>query len=471
MVIMARINNPQGSGLCFINMVSGKLPAEVINDLDEVLSDYVQGFEWMDTYKSGEWDGRYRLFKQAKNGAWYFPIGYLKVVIDYLRSSGVIIHSVVVSVPKTETLGIQWDNKIMRLRPYQQEIVDKIIENNGWCTIQIPTGAGKTAIALRVATMANTPFLVVVHRKELLYQWKSEIERLLKISPVLYGAGHKEEVTGERPAVVMVQSLIRLVKKGYRFSFPFVIFDEVHTTPANEAYSVAMNIGARWRLGLSATARREDGKDKMLFGAAGEIIHTLKLTELVEKGYLIEPKFRLYEVPYPAHTIGDYARYSEVYKMGVTHHKARNEIIAREAQKGLEEGRLVFINVRHIEHGKKLNRLIPDSYFIHGTSPDRQEMLQAFKDGVIRCLISTLLREGVDIPAASQYINAAGGASSIATIQTAGRVMRTADGKEDTLIIELIDNCHKFLIRHTQQRFGAYSAEYGEYFDNAEVIK
>ncbi len=469
MVISVKITNPPGSGLCFINVGRGAIPPYVFENLDNTLSDYVKNFEWTEKFKSGEWDGKYHLFKKASSGSWYFPIGYLNEVVSYLQSENIEIDAINLQKPNwTKKLDISWNSDKIELRKYQRDIIEKIIDYNAPCTIQIPTGAGKTAIALNYASILKRPFLVVVHRKELLYQWKSEIEAMFGVTPTIIGDGRKDW-SGDI-VVAMVQTLHKIVKSGVKLAFPLIIFDECHTLPASEAYSTAMSIGARWRLGLSATARREDNKDKMLWGATGSIICSLTVPDLVKKGYLIEPIFRLIEAPYPSHIIGNREKYANVYKYGIVHNSERNKKIFDEARKGVLDGRKTYIHVRHIRHGELLNREINGSVFIHGNSKDRESALEAFKRGEIPCLISTLLKEGVNVPIADKYINAAGGASYISTIQTAGRTLRTAENKENTIIVDFIDNAHKFLEEHTRMRFDAYKEVYEEYFDNAEVI-
>jgi superfamily II DNA or RNA helicase len=460
------LKNPPYSGYCFINN-SESIPPEAVAVLDEVMSDYVKNYDMTDKFQSGEWDGKIHLFKRARNGAYYFPVGLTEEVSIILNTFGI---DTVVPPRSVETLDLEWVSPLQP-REYQNEILRVLMRRNGSGTVEIPTGAGKTLIALRYAYLRKCPFLVVVHRKELLTQWKDEIEATFGITPSLVGDGERD-ISGDI-VVAMVQTLHNILNVGRpRLSFPLIIFDEAHTTPARTAFSVATKIGARWRLGLSATARRTDGLDKMIWGATGPVIGSISVETLVSQGYLAKPVFWLLQTPMSGIHFKRAETYHNVYKRGVVMNRLRNDLIAKCAINGLESNRLIFISVKQILHGEELERLIPGSIFVHAGSPGRTEAIEAFKRGEgPRCMISTLLREGVNVPAADMFINAAGGQSFISTIQSAGRTLRAAPGKHDTILVDFSDDGHRFLINDTRHRFEAYSEVYGNFFEDAEVVE
>lgn len=463
-MVIVTLKTPPYSGNCFING-SESIPPDVIQIIDETLSDYVKNYDMTDKYRSGEWDGKIHLLKRARNGTYYFPAGMIEEVAIILNSFG--IETVVPPCP-VKMLDLQWISPLQP-REYQNEILRTLMMRNGSGTVEIPTGSGKTLIALRYAYLRKCPFLVVVHRKELLIQWKDEIEATFGITPTLVGDGNKD-ISGDI-VVAMVQTLHNILNiERPRLFFPLIIFDEVHTTPARTAFSVATKIGARWRLGLSATARRTDGLDKLIWGAAGPIIGAVSVETLVEQGYLAKPVFKLFRVPSPDTPLKYHDKYHTVYKYGIVLNTARNNIIAKCAKKGIESNRLIFISVKQIFHGQKLEQMIPGSIFVHAGSQNRTEAIEAFKRGEgPRCMISTLLKEGVNAPMADMYINAAGGQSFISTIQSAGRTLRPAIGKNETILVDFSDEGHRFLINDSRYRFEAYSEVYGKFFEKAEV--
>ena len=50
--------------------------------------------------------------------------------------------------------------------------------------IELPTGAGKTYIALKAMERLNAPTLVVVPTLDLMDQWRNQLERLFKVEDV-----------------------------------------------------------------------------------------------------------------------------------------------------------------------------------------------------------------------------------------------------------------------------------------------
>ena len=62
------------------------------------------------------------------------------------------------------------------LRDYQQEALDAWVESNRRGVLELPTGAGKTVIALAAIADTGTPTLVVVPTIDLLEQWQRELE-------------------------------------------------------------------------------------------------------------------------------------------------------------------------------------------------------------------------------------------------------------------------------------------------------
>jgi len=464
---MVILNVPDKSGYCFINVDESLLPKSLVSTMDDILSFYVQNHERTDSFLTGRWDGKFHMLKRARNGTFYFPIGLIPDVCNMIESWGFYV---AVNYPRYAQCSIKYDwNSTFELREYQRQIIVDLIQKNGTGTVEIPTGAGKTLIALKYAHFRKCPFMVVVHRKELMNQWIDEIQDVLGVEATPVGDGARN-VSGD-VVVAMVQTLHSLVyQRKERFFYPLVIFDEVHTVPARTAYYVAARLGSRWRLGLSATARRTDGMDELIRGVTGEKVGTITVEELVSQGYLARPRFQLIRVSTPP-GIGNKDTYASVYKRGITLNDERNEYIAKHAIQGMKDGRMIYIHVRYITHGTLLSKLIPDSVFVHGTSPNRTEEIEAFKQGTgTRCLISTLLKEGVNAPSADMYINAAAGQSFVSTIQTAGRTLRVAPGKSDTIIIDFIDDGHRFMINDTQHRFSAYSEVYGKFFDEATVL-
>lgn len=96
-------------------------------------------------------------------------------------------------------------------------------------------------------------------------------------------------------------------------------------------------------------------------------------------------------------------------------------------------------------------------------SPNRWEILEKYKKGEIPVLVSTLLKEGVDIPEISAIILAGGGKSDVMTIQTIGRALRPKPGGE-AVIVDVRDT-DPLLFTHFIERQKALKQYYGKYYN------
>jgi len=447
---MIVLSKPSNFPFYFIN---GKLPDEVTEELVKELSYYVKNHE----YLSGDWDGKVNLIQESKKGNLYFPLGLIEKVEAILILNNIEY--------KTQEYFLDYKDYNFKwlgfkLRPYQEDAINYLEkQKNKSGIISLPTGAGKTLIGLYWAYKNKTPFLVVVHRKELLYQWIDEIKENLEIDAGLVGDG--KEKWGEIATVAMVQTLYQKVKKKQtlEMQYPLVIFDECHTIPAETAYKVSMSLLPNFRLGLSATPYREDNADLRIYGAIGLLATTITPERLVEEGYLAKPRF-LYLKTKPISINSD--DFNTIYTKGITENEYRNTLIAQTANAFILDGRLLYIHVDRIKHGLLLQKIIPNSVFISGSSKNRTEAIKLFSKGSISCLISTLLKEGVNIPSMDALIYASGKKSAVATIQTIGRVLRPQVGKKDAIIVDIADCGNKLLLSHYRQRRDNYIKVFGK---------
>jgi superfamily II DNA or RNA helicase len=120
------------------------------------------------------------------------------------------------------------------LRPYQQEIIDKLdnvfykdtkLKEYGGGIVCIPPGGGKTVIAINYACKLNMKTLIVVHKTFLLDQW---VERLQQYTDASIGIIRQDKVQVDRKEVViaMLQTLLSRDYNDLLKQFPVVIFDE-----------------------------------------------------------------------------------------------------------------------------------------------------------------------------------------------------------------------------------------------------
>ncbi|MBW7893473.1 MAG: DEAD/DEAH box helicase family protein [Opitutaceae bacterium] len=140
-----------------------------------------------------------------------------------------------------------------------------------------PPGAGKTVMGCALIARARTSALVLVHRAVLVEQWRETAMRFLGLKRKQIGLwrGNSPRLT-RRLDIAMLPSLGRVENPAAIFAgYGTVIVDECHHVPATSFEAVLKACASRRVYGLTATPKRKDRLEKLLFAQCGPIRHTL----------------------------------------------------------------------------------------------------------------------------------------------------------------------------------------------------
>jgi len=403
-----------------------------------------------------------------------FPAGLLGRVKDYCDGFGIPLQ---ITYSKNEQkLLVQLSPALpFALRPYQKDAVSQaLFFKRG--VIVAPTGSGKTFIMAAIATyFPKYNITFIVHTKTLLLQTIKELRKFFPGEDIgQIGEGRREYHT--RISVAMIQTvhsdLKSQIPEKYRNAFVWsqnlglVFVDECHhVNKLDGSYTNFLSkTMAPGRFGVTATLPTSEEGQLALEGYIGQVIYEVKMEDLIEEGTLAVPKLRIKKAPeYPE--LRELRGYQQVYGTGVVANRSRNRLILHEAEKLVKDERSVLIIITRREHGEQLirlaDRMFPDLgvIYIHGdTDGETRELVRgALNDKKFDVVIATVIwKEGVDIPTLGAIINAAGGKSEIATIQTLGRGLRTAPGKDEIIFLDFFDNSHYYLIDHFGERLSLY---------------
>lgn len=192
----------------------------------------------------------------------------------------------------------------MKLRHYQQKIIDKIKkylkEGHTSIAVQAPTGAGKTVIFSYIAKNAllkGSKVLILTDRIELLTETGGTLSDF-NIEFDTITAGQKYPNTKKSCIVGMSQTLKKRINhKDYpkawnKFfaSFDIVICDEAHKQEFNPFFEANNLFNGAIRLGFSATPQRS-GKMRQLAEDYTQIVHGPTTMELIELGFLVKDEY------------------------------------------------------------------------------------------------------------------------------------------------------------------------------------
>ena len=167
-----------------------------------------------------------------------------------------------------------------QLTPLQQEASNILLEHEIGIFVA-PPGIGKTVVGTYLISARRKNTLVLVHRRQLLEQWRVQLASLLGIDLREIGmiGGGSDKQTGFID-VAMFQSLIQKSEvKDIVSHYGNVIVDECHHVSAFTFEQVLRKARARFILGLTATPYRRDGHQPIILMQCGPVRYKVSLTD------------------------------------------------------------------------------------------------------------------------------------------------------------------------------------------------
>ncbi len=462
--------------------IEGVIPPEVLIECGVLHSFYIQ--KRRNEMKNGKLTFRYypaqkertiQMFNKSDNS---FPTGWIKRVKDVYRQQGYTV--------LTEDIRTGEKNKYdfeatlpFPLRYYQEEAVAVALRRTR-TILKIGTGGGKTLIAVDIADKLKTDTLIIVPSLILLDQTYDEFCQA-------FGAEHVGRI-GEgdyEPSKITVASIQTLwarrdnqLVNTFLRSINCLIIDECHFVGSKAKKKKGENykdwelgntwfimcqkmMNAKYRIGLTATPGDENTLPRRLLEATiGRVGYDKGASELIDEGFLTPVHIKMITCEIE----DSISNYKKAYKANIIENKDRNQLIVDTAKELIAEGKTVLIIVNQVErHGKVLETMMEgeDVEFLWGQTKkdERKDILDRFKSGDLSCLITTVVKEGANIPVADALIYAQAGKSKRTIIQRVGRVMRLSEGKESAIIIDFYDEDGAVLEKHSNQRLEVYRSE------------
>lgn len=385
-----------------------------------------------------------------------FRVGLLSKIRAILRSHN-ILSSIEMDIDD-EIVGspIQISNDF-KLRDYQTSSVDDILKRRKTAH-EIATGGGKTIIMGDAIAKIGLKTTILTNSTVLLHQTTKVLSQMLNMEIGIVGDSifNPKDVT-----VAMVQSLEGAHDKdstqpnryGMRALIAdtnFLIVDECHRIAAKTIFDLSSEFkNAKYAAFFTATMRRLDGKDLDLEAASGPINYSVDMGDLIEKGWLVRPHVYYLKVP-PRYISPKDSRlvnckvYNTLRGFHIDQYQERTELVAKATAALSSVGRSTLVSVRHIEHGNKLKELLPNAVEIYAETYNRVQLFDEFRNGKIPVVISTLCKEGIDIPRCSAVVIAH---DTQDAQQLVGRIVRLYPKKEKAIVVHLVDE-HPIFRKH-----------------------
>ena len=372
-------------------------------------------------------------------------------------------------------------------RAYQRAALDAWERAGRRGVVVLPTGAGKTLVALLAIAAVGQHALVVVPTLDLLEQWRRALIDQLGTPPEhvrTYGGG-KQEIG---PLTVMTYDSAALHPRELN-TFGLLVFDEVHHLPATSYRRAAEGAIAPFRLGLSATPDRTDGREVDLARLVGPTVfertpHQLRAFLAAYREERIHVALSPDELARYEHARGVYKEFVRRRRLRITSPEdfqrwviwpsandpeARAAMLAHRAARALSfnaEGKLAHLRELLDRHAadrvivfSEFNRVVDQvsrallmPSITHRTpTAERRAVLDRFRSGRYTKLVTgRVLNEGVDVPDANVAIVLSGTATTREYIQRLGRVLRPKEGPAILyeLVSEETDELHVTARRH-----------------------
>jgi superfamily II DNA or RNA helicase len=348
-----------------------------------------------------------------------------------------------------------------------------------------PPGSGKTVMACAVIAERGTSTLVLVDRKALAEQWRARIEQFLGVRPGQVGGGRRK-LTGVVD-IAMLPSLARRddvadLTNGYGH----VVVDECHHVAAAAYEHSVKRIAAQFWLGLTATPARRDGLGELVTWQLGPVRHTITedppgndpgndqstLLDVWETTAVPRRLLYLHETAFEFRR--DDAETSAPSVIAEAHRaltldEARNTQLVADVSAALTRGRNCLVLTRRVAHVEQLaSALAARGYralVLQGgmSTSDRRAAVNRLADaktgdGVLVIGTTPFIGEGFDAPALDTLFLAAPVSYDGLLIQCAGRVIRTAPGKDVAEVHDYHDPATPILAASLQRRMPGYRA-------------
>jgi superfamily II DNA or RNA helicase len=354
------------------------------------------------------------------------------------------------------------------LRSLQQEAAQQL-STHGYGILSAPTAFGKTVIAAWLIANRKVNTLVLVHRRQLMDQWRERLALFLGMPLEEIGqvSGGKKKVTGSVD-IGLIQSLNRKGEvKDMVAGYGQIIVDECHHIPAFTFEQVLKQVKAKYIVGLTATPIRKDGHHPIILMQCGPI----RFRESAKKQAAARP---FEHVVVTRHTnfrmAGESAdvKIQDIYAALVLD-KNRNELIFNDLLKALEMGRSPLLLTERVEHleqfAEQLKGVAQNIIVLKGGMGSKQrkamaDQIKAVPDSKERVILSTgrYIGEGFD-DARLDTLFLAMPISWRGTLQQyVGRLHRLHDNKRVVQVYDYVDIHVPTLMRMYKKRVKGYEA-------------
>jgi superfamily II DNA or RNA helicase len=378
-------------------------------------------------------------------------------------------HKIALELDDQRFVGKQIDVKFHgQLRPDQQAAAKAMLAHDEGI-LCATTAFGKTVVAAWLVAARKVNTLVLVHRRQLLDQWRERLATFLNLPIKTIGqiGGGRRRASGIID-VAVIQSLNRKqVIDDLVANYGHVIVDECHHLSAVSFEQVLRQVKACYITGLTATPQRKDGHHPIIVMQCGPIRYRVDA-----KQQALARPFNHFVIPRPTNfRLPPSTEKPEMHELyaALASDKARNDLVTVDLVRAVKAGRspiLLTARTSQVdEFAARLTGLVKHIVVLKGGMGAKQRravtsQLTGIPDVEERVLLATgsYIGEGFD-DARLDTLFLATPISWRGTLQQyIGRLHRLYDSKREVVVYDYVDGCVPVLSAMYSKRVRGYEA-------------
>ncbi len=389
------------------------------------------------------------------NGYISLPRGCLEDIKDLLRK-----YNINFSIKDERVFGKKFRVKFKGNLEKEQSVAVNNILSKDIGILVAPPGTGKTVMAINAIAKRKTNTLILVHRKNIMEQWKKQLNYLLNIDKDKIGqiGGNKNKPTGIID-VATFQSLDSENGVNNRIiNYGFVIVDECHHISAFSFEKILNCIKAKYVLGLTATPYRSDGHQPIINFQCGKICYQFKQEKLLQcKVFVKETSF--------TYNFNKQFDINNLWK-NIINDTGRNNLIIQDILNVLQQKRFPLIITERKEHIKILYEMLKDKVeniiLLYGGIKQKEykNIIEQIKNRGNKKMIiistGSYIGEGFDEPSLDTLFVAMPSSFKGKIVQYTGRLLRKYPNKQDVQIYDYVDRNIILLQKMFDKRLKTY---------------
>lgn len=348
--------------------------------------------------------------------------------------------------PMSQAVVVKHDYRDSDQKRCAEEAVDLLKQDISF-VLKAPTGWGKSYVGARIAAEMGQKTLIIVTKTDLFKSWKDSLINVLGVDPSRVGHVQGDIINwkGKDFVLATVQTVVKFEKLGVDFYnyFGMVQWDEGHRMGA-EGFSLSCRLfPAKYRMALTATPKRGDGKMTLVKAHIGDVLVEGVVIPMSPKVIVVKTGWRIPKADSMGRGIHFVAGRVNTIIPYMAQAKQRNDIIIKFALDAYKKGR------NHVMMGDQIEAQLQVVYgLLLGAGVDARdigwyiggkteiELEQASKKKIVLTTFK-MCSEGTNYPHWDTLTLLSPKASAE---QMVGRINRIVEGKSQPVVLELVDN-------------------------------